>query len=253
MIIKGEKAIIAMREGGKILAQILEKLSENTVAGKKTEELEDLATKLSQKYGVIPAFKNYKPSGSFEAYPFGLCISINEEVVHGLPGERLIKEGDIVSLDFGILHKGFITDSAVTVAVGEITEEARKLMKVTKKSLFLGIKEVVAGARIGDISFAIQKGVESEGLNVFKSLAGHGVGETLHEDPTIPNYGRQNTGPKLEEGMTLAIEVMVTTGAGELEVEEDNWTLVSADGKLAAQFEHTVLVTKNGYEILTQK
>lgn len=250
-LIKNESSIEDMRKGGEILAKILDKTSKNIQAGITTIEIENGINRLCLKYGVKPAFKGYQPAGS-KAYGFSSCISVNEEVVHGLPSSREISEGDVVTVDMGVLYNGYITDSAITVAVGEISDQNKKLLKVTEGAMFAGIDEVKDGARVGDISCAIQEYTERNGFNVFKSLAGHGVGKQLHEEPTIPNFGSKNTGMVLRAGMTLAIETMVTSGDGELNLKNDDWTLESADGKNAAQFEHTVLVTRGGYDILTR-
>lgn len=241
-----------MREGGKILASILIEAASRVSVGLPTSEIEKSANRLCLKYKVRPAFLGYRTSGSKNAFPASICISVNDEIVHGLPGERVLKNGDIVSLDLGILYKGYITDAALTVSIGEIKEEDKRLIKVTQDSLSKGIGKIKSGARVGDISRAIQEHVEGRGLNVFKSLAGHGVGKELHEEPTIPNFGIAGTGDILKEGMTLAVEVMATSGKGELKIADDGWTMKTTDGKKAAQFEHTVLVARDGFEILTQ-
>lgn len=249
-LIKSESEISDMRVGGEILAKILKETSKNIQAGVTTIEIENGINRLCLKYGVKPAFKGYQPAGS-KAYGFSSCISINEEVVHGLPSSREVSEGDVVTIDMGVLYNGYITDSAITVAVGEVSDQNKKLLKITEGAMFAGIDKVKDGARVGDISFAIQEYTERNGFNVFKSLAGHGVGKQLHEEPTIPNFGNKGTGLVLKAGMTLAIETMVTSGNGELNLKNDGWTLESADGKNAAQFEHTVLVTKDGCDVLT--
>lgn len=249
-LVKNESAIADMRVGGEILAKILKEISKNILPGIKTIDIENNINRLCLKYGVKPAFKGYKPAGS-KSYDFSSCISVNEEVVHGRPSSKEVSAGDIVTVDMGVICNGYITDSAVTVPVGEIAENDKKLLKITEDAMYAGIDKVKEGARVGDISSAIQEYTEKNGFNVFKSLAGHGVGEELHEEPTIPNFGSKNMGMVLKAGMTLAIETMITSGSGELNLKDDGWTLVSADGKNAAQFEHTVLVTKDGYDILT--
>jgi methionyl aminopeptidase len=201
---------------------------------------------LALKKGARPAFKGYR------GYPYSLCTSVNSEVVHGMPSERELKEGDIVSLDFGILNDGYYGDAAVTVPVGEITPGARKLLKITEEALYRGIAEVKAGNRIGDISSAIQGHVEAAGYSVVRDLVGHGIGKSLHEDPQVPNYGSGGRGIELKPGMVFAIEPMVNEGAYRVEVLRDGWTVVTADGRLSAHFEHSVAITENGPVILSR-
>lgn len=252
MLIKDQSAINSMRKGGKILAEILKQTSSRIREGMTTMEIDIIVNRLCFKHNVIPAFKGYMPLGSKEGYPASVCISVNEEIVHGLPSKRKLYRGDIVSLDFGVLYEGYITDAALTIAVGEITEEDEELINTTKLALYKAIDVVREGVRVGDISWTIQNCVSKKGFNVFKSLAGHGVGKELHEEPTIPNFGLKGTGDILKEGMTLAIEVMATRGKGELKTAPDGWTLKTSDNERAAQFEHTILVTKEGFEILTE-
>jgi len=246
--IKSQDEIRIMTECGQILQEALELLKSNIKPGVKTIELDDIFNRFCFKKKVKPAFKGYKSDS--KSYPYSICVSVNEEVVHGLPGERVIREGDIVTVDAGILKDGFITDSAFTVGVGKISSEANKLLTVTEESLEEAIKVVKEGANVGDISFEIYDYVKKNNIEVYKSLAGHGVGRKLHEEPSIQNFGHRGKGEKLEEGMTLAIEVMATLGKGELELASDGWTLKSSDNALSAQFEHTVLVQKNGFKIL---
>lgn len=254
IIIKTPGEIALMREGGKILAQILEELGKAVKPGIKTIEIDKLAEGLVLKYGAIASFKGFKPKfyDGEKGYPASVCVSINEEVVHGIPGERVLKEGDVVSLDMGILYKGLYTDAAITVGVGKISPVAQKLIDVTKKSLELGIGEIKAGNHLGDIGFAVQSYAEQNRFQVVRDLVGHGVGKYIHEDPEIPNYGFRGQGLELKEGMTLALEPMANIGDWRVKVMPDGWTFVAADKSLSAHFEHTVVVTKNGAEVLTK-
>ena len=242
--IKTPEEIQIMQKGGKILAKILRELTKRVKAGIKTEELDKLAEKLTRKYNAKPSFKGY------QGYPKALCVCINEELVHCLPSKRIIKEGDIVSLDYGIWYKGLCVDSAVTIGVGKISPEARKIIKVTKRALYLGIKRVKAGVHLGDIGFVIQKYVESQGYSVVRDLSGHGVGKEVHEPPQILHYGKPKTGIKLKENMTICIEPMVCLGSHKIKQRKDG-SFVTADKSLSAHFEHTILVTRKGYRILT--
>lgn len=252
--IKTPQEIAIMREGGKILAKILDELSRVVAPGVKTIEIDKLAEGLVLKYGAIASFKGYKPKfyDGEKGYPASVCVSVNEEVVHGIPGERVLKEGDIASLDMGILYHGFYTDAAITVGVGKISPVAQKLIDATKKSLEIGIKEIGPGKHLGDIGFAFQSYVEQNGFSVVRDLVGHGVGKYIHEDPEIPNYGFRGQGLELKKGMTLALEPMVNVGAPDVKIMPDGWTFVSSDKSLVAHFEHTVAVTENGVEILTK-
>lgn len=246
IFIKTKKEIELMRQGGKILAKILNELEKETKPGTNTHDLNELAENLAKKFGAKPSFKGYRN------YPASLCVSINSEVVHGLPKKRILKEGDIVGLDFGLFYQGYYTDMAKTVPVGKISSLAQKLIFVTKKALDLGIAQVKPGNHIGDISFAIQSYVEANGFSVVRDLVGHGVGKKIHEPPQVPNFGEKGTGVKLEEGMTLAIEPMVNAGSYKVKLLSDGWTFVTCDGSLSCHFEHTVAVTKTGFEILTK-
>ena len=245
IIIKSPQEIAIMREGGKILAKILKKVEKEAKPGVTTKELDEYAEKLALKYGSRPSFKGYNN------YPSALCVSVNEEVVHGIPSGRKLKEGDIVGLDMGIYYKGLCTDSAVTVGIGKISSKAERLIKVTEQALKYGIDVVKPEAHIGDIGFAIQSYVESQGFSVVRDLVGHGVGKNVHEAPQIPHFGRKGSGLKLKEGMTIAIEPMVNAGKYYVHQAKDGWTFVTSDGSLSAHFEHTMAVTKNGCEILT--
>lgn len=254
IIIKSPQEIALMREGGKILAKILDELGQAVKPGIKTIKLDRLAESLVFKYGAKASFKGYKPSFNSDngGYPASVCVSVNEEVVHGIPSERILKEGDIASLDMGVLFKGYYTDAAITVGVGNISPIAQKLIDITKRSLELGIAEVKAGNHLGDIGFTIQSYAEKNGFSVVRDLVGHGVGKYIHEEPEIPNYGKRGKGLKLEEGMTLALEPMVNVGRPEVKVLSDSWTFVASDRSLSAHFEYTVAVTKNGAEVLTR-
>ncbi len=251
--IKTEQEIQVMREGGKILAKILEELGAAAKPGVKTIELDRLAESLVFKYGVVAAFKNYRPSFNSDegGYPASVCVSVNEEVVHGIPGERILKEGDIVSLDMGVLYKGYYTDAAITVPVGQISPSAQKLIDTTKKALEIGINEAKPGKHLGDIGAAIQKYAEANGFSVVRDLVGHGVGRLIHEEPEIPNYGKPGKGLEIKEGMTLALEPMINIGDWRVEILADSWTFVTRDRKLSAHFEHTIAITKKGPEVLT--
>lgn len=246
IILKSRPEIEKMRKSNAIVAAILEELSRKIRPGVKTIELDRLSEELALKKGARPAFKGYR------GYPYSLCTSVNSEVVHGMPSERELKEGDIVSLDFGILNDGYYGDAAVTVPVGEITPGARKLLKITEEALYRGIAEIKAGNRIGDISSAIQNHVEAAGYSVVRDLVGHGIGKSLHEDPQVPNYGSGGRGIELKPGMVFAIEPMVNEGTYRVEILRDGWTVVTADGKLSAHFEHSVAITENGPVILSR-
>lgn len=243
--IKTAAEIAQIRAGGQRLALIMTELKKATVPGITTKELDDLAVKLAQKHQAAPSFRGY------QGFPANLCVSVNEELVHGLPGERVIKEGDIVGLDFGLLYRGFYTDMAVTVGIGKISRPAKKLLAVTAKSLQLGIAQVKPGNHIGDISAAVQKQAEAKGFGVVRNLTGHGVGRKVHEPPQIPNFGKPGDGPELKVGMVLALEPMLSAGKHETALADDGWTFKIKDGSLSAHFEHTVVVTEEGSEVLT--
>ncbi|HSD95171.1 MAG TPA: type I methionyl aminopeptidase [Syntrophales bacterium] len=246
IILKSRSEIEKMRKSNAIVAVILEELRKKIRPGVKTIELDRLSEELALKKGARPAFKGYR------GYPYSLCASVNSEVVHGMPSDKELKEGDIVSLDFGILNDGYYGDAAVTVPVGEITPAAKRLLRVTEEALYRGIAEVKAGNRIGDISAAIQGHVEAAGYSVVRDLVGHGIGKSLHEDPQVPNYGSSGRGVELKPGMVFAIEPMVNEGTYRVEILRDGWTVVTADGKLSAHFEHSVAITENGPVILSR-
>ncbi len=251
IIVKSRRDLEAMRDSAKINVEALQAVAEAIRPGVTTEELDRIAHDIITGHGGTPAFLGYPP-GSAHPFPATLTTSVNEELVHGIPGPRALAEGDIVSIDCGTVYRGFVSDSAFTVGVGEIDETARQLLKVTEDSLYVGIEHCVAGNRFGDVSHAIQQYVEELGYNVVREYGGHGVGRTMHEDPHIPNWGRPGRGQRLRTGMTFALEPMVMVGHPATRVLPDNWTVATADGKLCAHFEHTVAITENGPEILTK-
>ncbi|HVP37279.1 MAG TPA: type I methionyl aminopeptidase [Terriglobales bacterium] len=243
--LKSEREIQIIRENGKIVGLTLKYLKDKIKPGIRTIELDKLAQEFIVSNKGISAFNGYR------GYPGNICTSINNEVVHGIPGERVLKEGEIVSIDIGVLKNGFYADGAWTFPVGEITDQNRKLLEITLKSLDAGISQAVVGNRLGDISSAVQSVAEKNGYSVVRDLTGHGIGRQMHEDPPVPNFGSQGTGLLLKEGMVLAIEPMLNAGRFEVKTLEDNWTIVTVDGSISAHFEHTIAVTKNGPEILT--
>ncbi len=249
--IKSKEEIAHLREGGKRLAHVLSALKKATHPGVTGLELDALAERLVREGGDAPSFLNYKARGSKKGYPASLCLSVNDEVVHGLPKNLPIKEGDIVSLDMGLVHNGMYLDSAITVIVGKTDEVGEKLVSVTEKALQVGIREARAGKRTGDIGFAIEKFLAPYGFGIVRELAGHGVGYAVHEDPFIPNYGKRGKGEELKPGMVIAIEPMVNEGSEKIVLDQDGFTFRTADGKRSAHFEHTILITKKGPEILT--
>jgi len=246
IIIKSEREIELMREAGRILAEVLEALEDYISPGITTLDIDKKCRELIKSYGCIPSFLNYN------GFPASLCVSVNNEVVHGIPDtEHILKEGDIVSIDAGVIYKGYHSDAARTVPVGSISKEAQKLIEVTKDSFFEGIKYAKAGHHLYEISEAIQSYVESFGYSVVRDLVGHGIGKDLHEEPQIPNFKQKRRGPKLEPGMTLAIEPMVNEGRYDVYWLDNDWTVVTADGSLSAHYENTVLITEDEPEILT--
>jgi len=244
--IKTPKEISLMREGGRILAKIMKELEKEVRPGITTKELENKAEELILKYGATPSFKGY------QNYPATLCTSINEEIVHVVPSERILKEGDIISLDLGIFYKGFHTDMALTLPVGEVDPEVRRLIRVTKKALKRGIKKAKPGNTFGDIGNTIQRYIESQGFNVIRDLAGHGIGKELHEEPQILNYGKRKKGAKIKEGMVFCIEPMVSMGDWRIKKTKDGFGYKTADNSLSCHFEHTIAITKEGPQILTK-
>ena len=244
--IKSSQEIELMREAGRILASVHQELGKNIRPGMSTMDIDRLGEEMIRSYGCIPSFKNYC------GYPASICVSVNDEVVHGIPSEkRLIQEGDIVSLDAGVIYKGYHSDAARTVAVGEISEEAKLLIERTRQSFFEGMKKAVAGNHLHDISAAIGDYAESFGYGVVRDLCGHGVGNHLHEDPEIPNFRQWRRGIKLRPGMTLAVEPMINLGTSEVEWMDDEWTVVTEDGAPSAHYENTILITEGKPEILS--
>ena len=253
-IIKNQEDLENLRESGKRLAAVLFEVARQTTAGANAKDLDKLAERLIRKGGDVPAFLNYQPEGADRPFPASICISINDEVVHGIPNEKekIIKEGDIVTLDLGLSHKGMITDMAVTVPVGEIDEESKKLLEVTKKALENGINSARVGGRIGDIGYAIEGTLHGTNFDVVEELGGHGVGYKVHDEPYIANYGEKGTGPIIKEGMVLALEPIVNVGNKDVVLDDDGYTFRTKDGRRSAQFEHTIYVTKEGVEVITK-
>jgi methionyl aminopeptidase len=243
--LKTEEDLIAMRQAGRAVNRVLAVLGDSVKAGMRTKELDEIARKELDRMGLKPSFLGY------HGYPARVCVSINEQIVHGIPGQRVIKEGDIVSLDFGAIYDGFQGDSAITVGVGKISRQAQELMDATKKALEAGIKEARDGARLGDIGAAIQAYAESRGFAIVKEYTGHGIGRAMHEDPLVPNFGTRGAGLQLRKGMTLAIEPMLSAGDWHTVLGADKWVVSTADGSLSAHFEHTIAITDGEPEILT--
>lgn len=244
--LKSEEELKILREAGSILAGILKKIERFLKTGVTTADIDRFAEELVAIEKVIPAFKGYR------GYPAVACVSVNEEIVHGIPGSRVLKDGDIVSVDLGIKHRGFFCDAAITAGVGKIEPQAKKLIDITRKSLAEGIKKARVNNHLSDISYAVQSLVERNGFSVVRQYVGHGIGRSLHESPEIPNFGRPHEGPLLKSGMVLAIEPMVNMGTWESETLDDGWTAVTKDRQFSAHFEHTVAITDNGPEILTR-
>lgn len=245
IIYKSEKEIQNLRRSNQVVARILAELGEIIRPGVETRELDNYAEKRARELGAAPAFKGYR------GFPASLCTSINEEIVHGIPSARKLREGDIISLDFGAIIDGFYGDAAVTYPVGNITSRAQKLVSVAEGSFYKGMEQAVPGNRISDISAAIQTHVEAHGFSVIRSFVGHGIGFSLHEEPQIPNFGEPGHGPKLKPGMVLAIEPMIAIGDWHVEILKDNWTAVTQDRSLSAHYEHTIAITRKGPEILS--
>jgi len=245
VILKLPEEIEKARTSNRIVAEVLSKLREKVKPGVRTRELDKLAAEVAEKRGAKPAFKGYK------GYPYALCVSVNEVVVHGMPSERILEEGDIVGLDFGVCYQGFFGDAAITLPLGKVTQKASRLMQVTEQSLYAGIAQAKDGNRLGDISAAVQYTVEAAGYSVVRDFVGHGIGKNLHEEPQIPNFGKKGRGIELRSGMILAIEPMVNEGNYKVQVLPDGWTVVTKDGSLSAHFEHSIAITDNGPEILS--
>ena len=243
--LKSKREIELLKEAGHIVYLTHQYLRPHIKAGIKTIELDRLAEDFIRSKGATPSFKGY------EGFPYTLCISINDGVVHGFPSERTLKDGDIISIDIGACYKGYHGDSAWTYQVGEISNEAKYLLEHTEKALYEGIKQAKVGNRIGDISAAVEKYATKHNLGVVKELVGHGVGTSVHESPDVPNYGKEGTGPRIKDGMVIAIEPMLTSGSPDIYVEDNDWTVVTDDGSLSAHYEHTIAVTNDGVIILT--
>lgn len=248
--IKSDEEIAIMREAGRIVGQTLQLLVEAAKPGVVLKDLDKLVRKEYARRGVIPTFLGYPP-GSRNPFPATVCISINDELVHGIPGNRVIQEGDIVSIDLGATYKGFVGDSALTIGIGEISEEAQRLIDVTRESLWVGIRAARAGVRLGVVSNAIGEYIESHGYGVVREYVGHGVGRQMHEEPQVPNYGPPDRGPVLRKGMVLALEPMVTVGDYRTKKLKDGWTVSTLDGSLCAHFEHTIAITDGEAQVLT--
>lgn len=253
-IFKEEKEIQNLREGGKRLAEILQRLTDEAKPGVSPKSLDDLARDLAKKAEGIPSFLGYSPRGASRPFPAAICVSVNEELVHGIPneGRGVFEEGDVVGLDMGLTYEGLITDSTVTVGIGETDEQARELIAITEKALDAGIAAVRAGARVGDIGHAIESVVEKTSFSVVPELGGHGVGRSVHEEPYVPSVGGQGEGPVLRAGEVIAIEPILTEGSPKIKILSDGYTYVTRDGSRSAEFEHTVLVKEDGAEILTK-
>ena len=246
VILKQPDEIAKARASNRIVAEVLSVLREKVKPGVTTLELDQIAERTAEKRGAMPAFKGYR------GYPYALCASINEEVVHGMPSKRVLMEGDIIGLDFGVYYQGFYGDSAITLPVGRVNAGAARLMEVTEKSLHDAIRQTCAGNRLGDISAAVQTTVEAAGFSVVRDFVGHGIGRQMHEDPQIPNFGKKGRGIELKAGMIFAIEPMVNEGDYRVKILADGWTVVTEDGSLSAHFEHSVAITDNGPEILSR-
>lgn len=251
IILKNSDEIAKMKVSGSVVAQVLEILRQKVKPGTTTANLNAIAEYEARKRNALPVFKNYPNPKGGRPFPGAICASINEEVVHGIPSHRELKEGDILSIDFGVIVNGFAGDAAITVAVGEISDKAAELIRVTEEALMAGINQAIMGNRIGAISNAVQTHAEKHGFAVVRDFVGHGIGRDMHEDPPIPNFGRVNSGPRLKPGMTLAIEPMLNVGTHRVLIKEDEWTVVTQDGGYSAHYEHTIAITDQGPEILT--
>lgn len=245
IIYKTEAEIAAMKKSGQIVAKILAELKMMIKPGVSTKTLDECAEARARGMGAVPAFKGYR------GYPAALCASVNEEIIHGIPSSRILKNGDIIGLDFGVLFDGFYGDAAVTIPVGEVSLQAARLIAAAETAFYKGIEQMKKGNRISDISHAVQAYVESQGFSVIRSFVGHGIGHSLHEEPQVPNFGLPGRGPQIKEGLTLSIEPMIAAGDWQEEILEDGWTAVTKDKSLSAHFEHTVALTSRGVEILS--
>ncbi|NIO49142.1 MAG: type I methionyl aminopeptidase [Candidatus Aminicenantes bacterium] len=245
MIIYCQEEISSIKKSNQIVTKILSELRRMIAPGVQTKELDEYAEVRVKEMNAVPAFKGYR------GYPASLCTSINEEIVHGIPSSRRLREGDIISIDFGVLYEGYYGDAAVTYPVGNITPRAKKLIETAEETFFKGVEQMRPGKRISDISFAIQSHVESQGFSVIRAFVGHGIGLSLHEEPQVPNFGLPGRGPKIKSGMVLAIEPMIAMGDWDVEILDDNWTAITRDRSLSAHYEHTVAITEKGPEILS--
>ncbi|MCZ7601584.1 MAG: type I methionyl aminopeptidase [Melioribacteraceae bacterium] len=250
ILIKTKKEIDYIRESCKIVAETLQLVKRYAEIGKSTLELDKIAEDYIRSNDAIPAFKGYSQSGSFD-FPGSICSSIDDEVVHGIPSDRLLQNGEILSVDVGVEKNGYFGDAAISIAIGELSSEKLKLMGVTEKSLYKAIEQARVGNRIGDIGYAVQSYVEKEGFSVVKDLCGHGMGKYLHEEPQVPNYGRPGSGALIKNGMTIAIEPMINLGKSSVYVADDGWTVLTSDGTASCHFEHSVAIVDGKAEILT--
>jgi methionyl aminopeptidase len=251
IIIKSNREIDCLRRANQIVALVFREIKKMVRPGITTKELDREAERLIRAHGGIPAFKGYQPLGYRSEFPASMCISVNEQVVHGIPGLRRLKEGDIVSLDVGVLLDGYYGDAAITLPVGNVSEEAKRLMAATEHALYIGIEQAKEGNRLSDISHSIQAYAEGNGFSVVRDFVGHGIGKSLHEDPQIPNFGPPHQGPRLKEGMVFALEPMINAGTWQVNRLGDEWTVVTVDGKLSAHFEHSIALTDSDPEILS--
>lgn len=250
IVLKSRSEIALMQASAAIVADILTELRNAVRPGISTAELDEIAERETLRRKAKPAFKGYEVAG--RVFPASLCVSVNDEVVHGIPSRRrILQQGDLVGIDFGVCYQGYFSDAAVTVAVGEIDDESRRLIRSTEEALWLGIAQMRVGKRVGDVSFAVQEHVESEGFSVVREFVGHGIGTQLHELPQLPNFGQRDRGMRLRAGMVLAIEPMVNAGGAEVRILDDGWTAVTRDGSLSAHFEHSVAITDEGPLVLT--
>jgi methionyl aminopeptidase len=248
--LKSAREIEIMRRANVIVAEVLQELKRRVAPGVTTLELDAIAEELTLNKKAIPAFKGYNVAG--RVYPCCLCASINDEIVHGIPSKRALREGDIIGLDYGVIYEGYYGDSAITVGIGPVSGDAQRLMDITEQSLYKGIEQLHDGKRLGDLGAVVQGIAEGAGFSVVRAFVGHGIGKKLHEEPPVPNYGEPDRGLRLKEGMVLAIEPMVNAGSYEVEIKDDGWTAVTKDGSLAAHFEHSVAITRDGPYILSQ-
>lgn len=249
--IKNADEIEKMRKAGSLVARVLSILEDSALPGVSTEALNAIAEEETRQWGAIPVFKNYPHHHGGKPFPSAICASVNDEVVHGLPGKRVLQDGDIISIDFGVILDGYAGDAAITVAIGEVDPRVMKLIQVTEESLMKGIEQAQVGHKLGEVSHAIQRYAEAQGFSIVRNYVGHGIGKEMHEDPAVPNYGDPRRGPILQAGMALAIEPMVNLGTHYVYTLADHWTVRTRDGKPSAHFEHSIVVTDQGPEILT--